>query len=836
MLGPWFSRVFGGSLSRCAKRARKRSLAPLGPYFRRLRCEPLECRRMLTAPTITGVNPACPVATNSAQTFTINGSNFQSGCTVTLFDGAGTSYNMSISSQSSTKVVIDPNFGTAQDVWSVEVINPGSGSETSNQLYFPTTPSSLPQPDALGVDYSFASPSPSSLQAAGSSFAVRYVSSSGNSKNIGLSEAQSLLAGGQQIIIVSETTGTEMESGESQGVIDANAAVTEAEAAGAPSNFFCYFACDFDASSSQYSTIDAYLQGAASVMGVSRVGIYGSSYVVSQAIAGGYASKGWQTVAWSNGNEYSGNTLFQYAGVNFLSGCDVDVGIGSNWGQWTPAGLSASATGNQTISVSWSTMGVATGYKLDRATSSSGPWTQVYSGSNASYSDSGLNFGTTYYYEVCGTNGSGSTSFSASVSATTLPGVPTGLAANVTGPQSISVSWNPVSGATKYTLQRATSSSGPWTQVYSNTTPSYSNTGLQSSTTYYYEVAANYATGSSAYSSPVSATTSPTVTIASPTSGQAFTTFPITVSGTATDTGGTGLKDVTVDNTANGSTAAEALSGTSASYSISGITLVPGPNVIDVESFDNGNYHSTVVSVTVNYNPLTWTGGGTPVFFWSIAADWGGTALAAGDDLDFGGSTGLSNTNNHTAGTQYGNLTFDSTAGAFTLKGNSVNLTGDIANYSTNSQTISLALGGTSGLTKTGPGPVILTGANSYSGNTVVAAGKLIVTTSAGLPDGGNLIVGANALTAFGPIVAAAPASAPASDSVPDVAKAVSSSPRIVSGRGGPIQAAPVVPHVRRPVLPAAWAIAVNTDGQQSNQPSSLSAWDAALAEYGREA
>ncbi|MGA2033344.1 MAG: DUF4347 domain-containing protein, partial [Thermoguttaceae bacterium] len=47
----------------------------------------------LLQPAIYSVSPASPVGTGSAQTFTINGSNFQSGCTVTLRDlSLGTTY------------------------------------------------------------------------------------------------------------------------------------------------------------------------------------------------------------------------------------------------------------------------------------------------------------------------------------------------------------------------------------------------------------------------------------------------------------------------------------------------------------------------------------------------------------------------------------------------------------------------------------------------------------------------------------------------------------------------------------------------------------------------
>ena len=226
---------------------------------------------------------------------------------------------------------------------------------------------------------------------------------------------------------------------------------------------------------------------------------------------GGYASKGWQTVAWSNGNVYSGLSLFQYASSALGGTSDVDMGIGSNYGQWTPAGLSENSRrlASKLLSVSWQSMGVASGYTLDRATSSTGPWTQIYSGSNTSYTDSGLQFGTKYYYEVCGTRGSGSTSFSTSVSTITYPATPTGLTASATGAQSISVSWSTATSANTYTLQRATSTSGPWTTVYSGPNTSDPDTGLHAGTTYYYEVLAGNSSGNSAFSSSVSTITYP---------------------------------------------------------------------------------------------------------------------------------------------------------------------------------------------------------------------------------------------------------------------------------------------------------------------------------------
>ena len=68
----------------------------------------------------------------------------------------------------------------------------------------------------------------------------------------------------------------------------------------------------------------------------------------------------------------------------------------------------------------------------------------------------------------------------------------------------------------------------------------------------------------------------------------------------------------------------------------------------------------------------TWTGGGADNN-WTTAANWGGTAPVAGDDLVFpNGAARLSNTNNFAAGTSFRSITISGTG--YTLSGNSVAL------------------------------------------------------------------------------------------------------------------------------------------------------------------
>jgi hypothetical protein len=89
----------------------------------------------VTSPSISSVSPNPVTGSNSAQPFTINGSGFTSSSTVTLRDKTtGEVFtNRTISSQTSTKIVINPNFTTAAHTWSVEVLN---GSLSSGQFTF----------------------------------------------------------------------------------------------------------------------------------------------------------------------------------------------------------------------------------------------------------------------------------------------------------------------------------------------------------------------------------------------------------------------------------------------------------------------------------------------------------------------------------------------------------------------------------------------------------------------------------------------------------------------------------------------------------------------------
>jgi len=216
-------------------------------------------------------------------------------------------------------------------------------------------------------------------------------------------------------------------------------------------------------------------------------------------IKDGYSFDGW----------HIGETRYQ---IGFSYTVTGDVAFYATWKlnvPEVPTNVNATATSTSSITVRWSSVPRAAGYKVYRSTNADGAYSLVESSTSTTYTDNGLSASTTYYYKVSAYNsaGDGELSFYASVMtqmppASNVPDVPTNIVVTVASASSITVSWSSVSGAAGYRVYRSTSASGTYSQVGSTTTSiSYTNNGLSASTTYYYKVSAYNNAGESALSS-----------------------------------------------------------------------------------------------------------------------------------------------------------------------------------------------------------------------------------------------------------------------------------------------------------------------------------------------
>ncbi|MEV7770599.1 glycoside hydrolase domain-containing protein [Kitasatospora sp. NPDC086791] len=184
-----------------------------------------------------------------------------------------------------------------------------------------------------GVDYPWTHPSAASLQAAGASFAMRYLSTDA-SKNLSRAEANDLAAHGIWCGVVWETTTGRALAGQAAGAADARTAAAQAVACGMPADRPIYFAVDTD---TNWTSVQPYFAGVASVLGAARTGVYGGLRVVQGAAASGLVAWYWQTSAWSGG-VWDPRAHLQQGGGITIGGvdCDRNTATTTDYGQWMP--------------------------------------------------------------------------------------------------------------------------------------------------------------------------------------------------------------------------------------------------------------------------------------------------------------------------------------------------------------------------------------------------------------------------------------------------------------------------------------------------------------------
>ncbi|WP_282786031.1 MULTISPECIES: DUF1906 domain-containing protein [unclassified Nocardia] len=191
----------------------------------------------------------------------------------------------------------------------------------------------------FGLDYAGGRPGGAAIRAAGFDFVVRYLSDGGPTlpgKLLTPAEADDLRAHGVSIVSNWETYATRMLDGYGAGVTDARAALAQVLRCGGRRDRPIYFSVDFDATPQQQAPINAYLDGAASVLGRENTGIYGGYWPVSRALDMGTATWAWQTVAWSGNNLEPRRHILQHATQVDVNGvrCDVNTTDRADFGQW----------------------------------------------------------------------------------------------------------------------------------------------------------------------------------------------------------------------------------------------------------------------------------------------------------------------------------------------------------------------------------------------------------------------------------------------------------------------------------------------------------------------
>lgn len=164
----------------------------------------------------------------------------------------------------------------------------------------------------------------------------------------------------------------------------------------------------------------------------------------------------------------------------------------------TPRIKSYLCHGYNSVSLSWTAVSGATGYKVYRSTSLNGTYTRILTTKRTSFTDTKRITGVNYYYRIRAYKTSGSTTihsgYSSTVRVRVIPATPSIQNVRLAnGNRNLLLTWNAVSGATGYSIYRSTSKNGTYQRIKiitSGRTLSYLTNLPKEGTSYYYKVQA----------------------------------------------------------------------------------------------------------------------------------------------------------------------------------------------------------------------------------------------------------------------------------------------------------------------------------------------------------
>jgi hypothetical protein len=191
-----------------------------------------------------------------------------------------------------------------------------------------------------GYDASWDPPDMQCMKDGGYRFLVRY-SSRDPSKNLTQAEADQARSLGMGLCVVFQEGKTQMLRGYAGGQADARTAddFTRGLAlAGIP----VYFSADWDVQDHEQDEVNGYLDGAASVIGRGRTGIYGGYNAVRRALDAGKAAWAWQCYAWSGTpTQWDSRAQLRQVRIDYARCAgyiDDDEAWADDYGQWPRPG------------------------------------------------------------------------------------------------------------------------------------------------------------------------------------------------------------------------------------------------------------------------------------------------------------------------------------------------------------------------------------------------------------------------------------------------------------------------------------------------------------------
>jgi len=205
------------------------------------------------------------------------------------------------------------------------------------------------------IDFSTARPSIAQLKAVGVTAVGRYIGWDGVSgypntgKNLTRAEANGYITNGISIFLAFEYLASAAALGADQGRKDGALAEDQLGKLGAPVATGVYFAVDYDIpdyapsepntpanARAKLGPIGDYFAAIKALKPGYRIGVYGGYWAVKRLFDAELVTMGWQTIAWSGGNQDPRINLLQTVQTPPLADVDVNIHVAkqADFGQW----------------------------------------------------------------------------------------------------------------------------------------------------------------------------------------------------------------------------------------------------------------------------------------------------------------------------------------------------------------------------------------------------------------------------------------------------------------------------------------------------------------------
>jgi hypothetical protein len=191
-----------------------------------------------------------------------------------------------------------------------------------------------------GLDFAGGRPGAKAIKAARYDFVVRYLTDGGTGlpgKLLLPAELTDYQVNNVKVCFMFETAADRALAGRIAGHDDARNGDLYLQSMGLAGQVI-YFAVDFDSTPEQQNILNEYLYGAATYLGLGRVGGYGGFWPISRALDAGAIFWAEQTVGWSGGNLDHRRHITQTGEQVIVNGipCDVLTAEQADFGQYPP--------------------------------------------------------------------------------------------------------------------------------------------------------------------------------------------------------------------------------------------------------------------------------------------------------------------------------------------------------------------------------------------------------------------------------------------------------------------------------------------------------------------